>query len=63
MSEGKENQGGDRLAEFTEFRQRMNDRILEAAAILGISEKTARNDWRFARAWLHGRLLPEDNAV
>ena len=28
MSGGKEDQGGDRLAEFTQFRQRMNERIL-----------------------------------
>jgi AhpD family alkylhydroperoxidase len=28
MSGGKQDQGGDRLAEFTEFRQRMNERIL-----------------------------------
>ncbi|KAF1707164.1 carboxymuconolactone decarboxylase family protein [Pseudoxanthomonas sacheonensis] len=28
MSGGKQDQGGDRLAEFTQFRQRMNERIL-----------------------------------
>ncbi len=28
----------------------------ETAGVLGVSERTARNDWAFARAWLHQRL-------
>jgi RNA polymerase sigma factor (sigma-70 family) len=28
----------------------------EAAAVLGISERTARNDWSFAKAWLAKEL-------
>ena len=29
---------------------------VEVASILGISERTVRKDWRFARAWLKEQL-------
>lgn len=32
----------------------------EAAKILAISPSTAKRYWRYARAWLHARLMPED---
>jgi RNA polymerase sigma factor (TIGR02999 family) len=31
----------------------------EIADVLGISEKTVKRDWKVARAWLAGRLEPE----
>lgn len=35
--------------------------IEEAAEVLGVSSRTARNDWTFARAWL-GELLSRDDS-
>ena len=32
----------------------------EAALLLGVSDRTVRNDWRFARAWIAGHLRPAD---
>jgi RNA polymerase sigma factor (TIGR02999 family) len=28
----------------------------ETAAVMGISERTAKRHWRFVRAWLYGKL-------
>jgi RNA polymerase sigma factor (TIGR02999 family) len=30
--------------------------VEEAAEVLGVSPRTVKSDWRFARAWLHARL-------
>jgi RNA polymerase sigma factor (TIGR02999 family) len=32
---------------------------LETAEVLGLSERTVRREWAFARAWLYQRLSPE----
>jgi RNA polymerase sigma factor (TIGR02999 family) len=32
--------------------------VIQAAEVLGVSERTVKNDWRFARAWLAERLAP-----
>lgn len=32
--------------------------VIQAAELLGVSERTVKNDWRFARAWLAERLAP-----
>lgn len=34
--------------------------MAEAAQMLGVTTRTAERDWRFARAWLRDRLLPEE---
>ncbi len=33
----------------------------EAAAVLGISERTAKRDWSYAKAWLHRQMMKTDN--
>ncbi len=35
--------------------------IDECAEVLGVAPKTVDNDWRFARAWLHGELSADDH--
>jgi RNA polymerase sigma-70 factor (ECF subfamily) len=35
----------------------------EAAASLGVSLKTVRRDWKFARAWLHAELDGNDQSI
>jgi RNA polymerase sigma factor (TIGR02999 family) len=35
--------------------------IAEVAGLLGVSDTTAENDWRFARAWLRDRLGGRDD--
>jgi RNA polymerase sigma factor (TIGR02999 family) len=35
--------------------------LADAAAILGISSATAYRHWNYARAWLHGELLGDDD--
>ena len=32
------------------------DEQRRAAEVLGVSARTVKSDWRFARAWLHDRL-------
>jgi RNA polymerase sigma factor (TIGR02999 family) len=32
----------------------------EIGSLLGVTSRTVRNDWRFARAWLRAKLAPED---
>lgn len=34
--------------------------VEEAAAVLGISERTVKRDWQMAKAWLYGQLHPSD---
>jgi RNA polymerase sigma factor (TIGR02999 family) len=34
----------------------------EAAAVLGVSTATAYRHWNYARAWLHGELLGQDES-
>ena len=36
--------------------------VRETAQVLGVSEATVKNDWRFAKAWLASRLAPEKDA-
>ena len=33
----------------------------EAAAVLGISERTAKRDWSYAKAWLHREMMKTKN--
>ncbi len=33
----------------------------EAAAVLGISERTAKRDWSYAKAWLHREMVETKN--
>ncbi len=33
----------------------------EAAAVLGISERTAKRDWSYAKAWLHRQMMKTEN--
>ena len=30
--------------------------VRQIAAVLGVCERTVKNDWAFARAWLQGEL-------
>lgn len=32
----------------------------EIAELLGVTSRTVRRDWLFARTWLHGRMLADD---
>lgn len=36
--------------------------IKETARSLGISEKTVKNEWRYARAWLYRELIDDDHS-
>lgn len=45
-----------RQARVVEMRFFAGMSVEETAVALGVSEKTVKNDWRFARAWLHDRL-------
>lgn len=49
-----------RVAELVKLRYFAGLSIPEAAAVLGISPRTADSDWAYARAWLLAELLPED---
>lgn len=31
----------------------------ETARVLGVSETTVKREWKFARAWLYGQLIPQ----
>lgn len=35
----------------------------ETGAALGVTERTAREDWRYARAWLYQKLKPPKNST
>jgi RNA polymerase sigma factor (TIGR02999 family) len=45
-----------RQASVVEMRFYGGCAVAEVAEALGVSEKTVKNDWRVARAWLRGRL-------
>jgi RNA polymerase sigma factor (TIGR02999 family) len=52
-----------RLAEFDARQARIVElrffgglSVEEAAAVLGVSQKTVKRDWSVAKAWLHGEL-------
>jgi RNA polymerase sigma-70 factor (ECF subfamily) len=47
-----------RLARLVELRFFSGLRIEEVSTFLGISPRTAKRDWAFARAWLLNRLSP-----
>jgi RNA polymerase sigma factor (TIGR02999 family) len=49
-----------RVAEVVKLRYFAGLTIAEVAAILGISPRTADNDWAYARAWLVTALRDED---
>jgi len=36
---------------------------VETAAVLGVSERTVRNDWKLAKAWLYREITPEQSGV
>jgi len=45
-----------RVSQVVELRFFAGLTLEEIAVVLGVSEKTAKRDWQFARAWLHGEL-------
>ncbi len=45
-----------RMAEVVGLRFFAGLSIQEVAAILGVSERTVKNDWKFAKAWLQREL-------
>jgi RNA polymerase sigma factor (TIGR02999 family) len=45
-----------RKARLVELRFFAGVSMEEAAEVLGVTQRTAERDWRFARAWLHDRL-------
>ena len=51
-----------RKAEVVMLRYFAGLTIDECAKALGVSPKTVDNEWRFARAWLHGMLSRGDRA-
>lgn len=51
----------NRAAEIVMLRFFVGLTELEVANALGISERTVRRDWSYARAWLHGRLEYDGN--
>lgn len=48
-----------RQAKIVELRYFGGLEIPEITAVLGVSDRTVRRDWQFARAWLYSRLKPE----
>ena len=51
-----------RKAELVKLRFFVGLNFAEAAAVLGISEPTAKRDWAFARAWLYRRCGSGESA-
>jgi len=47
-------------AELVKLRYFVGLSVKEAAALLGISEATAKRWWVYARAWLHAEVRPDD---
>jgi len=45
-----------KVAELVKLRFFTGMGVAEAALVLGVTDRTARNYWRFARAWLHDEL-------
>lgn len=52
-----------RKAEVVMLRYFVGLTVDETAEALGLSPKTVDNDWRIARAWLHGELSKGDSAA
>lgn len=48
-----------RMAEIVSLRFLCGFSVAEAAGVLGISERTVKADWAFAKAWLARRLAAE----
>ncbi len=58
-------QTDEAAAQFVKLRYFSGLTVEEAAGILGVSERTARRTWVYARAWLYremGREPPEEEA-
>ncbi len=51
-----------RLAQVVECRYFGGYTDVETACALGLSERTVRNDWTLARAWLHRALATADSS-
>jgi RNA polymerase sigma factor (TIGR02999 family) len=49
-----------RKARLVELRFFAGVSMEDAAQMLGVTQRTAERDWRFARAWLRDRLEPDD---
>jgi RNA polymerase sigma factor (TIGR02999 family) len=49
-----------RAAELVKLRFFAGLGVEQAALALGVTDRTARRDWRFARAWLYDRLSREE---
>ena len=49
-------------AELVKLRYFVGMTIEEAAEVLGISARTAKRYWTFARAWLHEEIKARQNA-
>lgn len=45
-----------RAAKVVEFRFLMGMSVEQVAAVLGVSERTVKSDWQYARAWLLAQL-------
>ena len=50
-----------RQAHVAELRLLGGLAVREVAEVLGVSERTVKDDWRVARAWLASRLAPSRN--
>jgi RNA polymerase sigma factor (TIGR02999 family) len=48
-------------AELVKLRYFIGMTIAEASAAMGISERTAKRWWTFARAWLHEEIRPQQD--
>lgn len=53
----------ERQARVVELRYFAGLSVPEAAKALGVSERTVKNDWRFARAWLRAELADGDGST
>ena len=49
-----------RKARLVELRFFAGVSMEDAAQMLGVTQRTAERDWRFARAWLQDRMDPQD---
>jgi RNA polymerase sigma-70 factor (ECF subfamily) len=51
-----------RMAQVVELRFYAGLSVEETASVLGVSDRTVKSDWKFARAWLARELSGDDDA-
>lgn len=51
-----------RMAEVVRLRFYAGLEISEVALVTGVSERTVKNDWTFAKAWLEREMKPKPGA-